>query len=1131
MYLKSLTIKGFKSFARKTVLEFQPGVTIIVGPNGSGKSNIADAVMWALGEQSPTTLRGNRMEDIIFSGSNSLKPVNLAEVALTLDNSGNVFPLEFSEVTVSRNVVRGGDSEYRLNSSSCRLLDIQELLSDAGVGRTLNSVISQGQLDEVLACRPEERREYIEEAGGLLKYRRRREKALRRLSSLDEELLRTNDIMREVRRQLRPLQRQAGRLEQYRSLTRELADSQMRLDVARLRVMQREWDSHQEAQEARTRALEALDAELASKAREAARLEDAQSDWREREARLRENLYRLVSLHEALKATLGGWSDRRRGAHAGVDEGELAELKSRNRAAEARRSELEAELASLRERESAAARSVSELNVRLTAATRRAAAMEARLEVIREADEGAAEMQARILGERLEELERLKAEREALRRDAERLGEAVERARREVAGLQEEFRSAAARRSAALEKLRELDRERAGLAATLDLLNRLDTRGWDELNTVAALAAFDPTDGGLGGTLAQSARIESAWERAILDYLGPWAFGLIARDGDAIRAAIEHLKERGLGQSRFFKHSGGAGPATGPPREIDGARPAADAVGVPGWFSGAVDALLSDVYLVDDLDTAFSLADRYPALVFLTPECDAVSGGTLVKGGSPEVSEVHLQLTRGRREKMERRLADCESVATSLELELATLEAEADAAADKLHAARAEADEAVTAWAEGAARLSSCEGRLRSVEQDVERMRGKADGNGEKQSRPAGVEAGLEEALAAVKDIEAELNRAERERVEAGRGVSDAAARLAALSGELERDLDRERELEAGLSERRREDASAGAKAAAERLAALHAALVARASALREEVRAEIERGAAAAEQEARTLRSLREEVAGMQDSHEELRDTLHGEDLSRAELKIRVEQLVARIVDGYSVPLEFALKQYTDEEPDPELERKVERLSAELEHIGPVNPEAITEMESLEQRFEFLKEQTEDIERSKKQLRRVVQQVDREIEEKFAQTLEAVNEHFKEIFSMLFPKGTAELRLTQPDDMLNSGVEILAQPEGRKLRRISLLSGGETSLTALAFFFALFKVRPSPFYFLDEVEAALDDVNLHRFLELVKQFKGESQLILITHQKRSMEIGDILYGVTMQEDGVSRVVSQKVAS
>ena len=347
MYLRSLTIKCFKSFARKTVLEFQPGVTIIVGPNGSGKSNIADAVMWVLGEQSPTSLRGNRMEDVIFSGSASHRPVNLAEVTLTLDNSSNDFPLDYSEINVSRNVVRGGDSEYWLNNSSCRLLDIQELLSDAGVGRTLNSVVSQGQLDEVLACRPEERRDYIEEAGGLRKYRRRREKALRRLERMEEELLRTNDVMREVRRQLRPLQQQAGRLEQYQSLVRELADSQLRLDVAKLRVMQEVWQRHQDIQEERRKRLEGLDQQLADKARAGGELDQRQSEWRVREAVLRENLYRLVSLHEQLKAMLTVWDEKMKRVPTEAqapDPEKIAALDTANREIEDHRAEIEAEL-------------------------------------------------------------------------------------------------------------------------------------------------------------------------------------------------------------------------------------------------------------------------------------------------------------------------------------------------------------------------------------------------------------------------------------------------------------------------------------------------------------------------------------------------------------------------------------------------------------------------------------------------------------------------------------------------------------------------------------------------------------------------------------------------------------------
>jgi len=386
LFLRSLTIRGFKSFARKTVLEFQPGVTIIVGPNGSGKSNIADAVMWVLGEQSPTSLRGNRMEDIIFAGSTSIKPVNLAEVVLTLDNSSSDFPLEYSEVTVSRNVVRGGDSEYRLNNNACRLLDIQELLSDAGVGRSLNSVVSQGQLEEVLSCRPEERRDYIEEAGGLLKYRRRREKAVRRLERLDDEMIRTSDVMREVRRQLRPLKQQADRLERYRSLNRELSEAQLQLDVGRLRLLQGEWKGHKDVQDERGKRLDALDEELADKTRRAKELEAGLADWGARGADLRSSLYRLVSIHEQLKAMLIVWKDskkRRRTSPQVVDASVVASLQAENNRREIKRQEVAADLESSRGEETELAERVSELSARLHEITREVAMLEARAEVLR----------------------------------------------------------------------------------------------------------------------------------------------------------------------------------------------------------------------------------------------------------------------------------------------------------------------------------------------------------------------------------------------------------------------------------------------------------------------------------------------------------------------------------------------------------------------------------------------------------------------------------------------------------------------------------------------------------------------------------------------------------------------------
>ena len=858
MYLKSLVIRGFKSFAKKTVLEFAPGVAIIVGPNGSGKSNIADAVAWVLGEQSPTSLRGNRMEDVIFAGSTSARPVSMAEVVLTLDNSNNDFPLEYSEVTISRNVVRGGDSEYRLNNSACRLLDIQELLSDAGVGRTLNSVIGQGQIDEVLTCRAEERRDYIEEAGGLLKYRKRRERALRRLERLDDELTRTQDVMREVRRLLRPLVRQAGRLDEYKLLMREIGEAKLRLNVERLRTMQEEWQLHQGIQGERQEKLKGLEERLSDRLAATKQLEQGEGGWRTEEAALRDHLYGLVSSEEQLKALFALWDEKQRlaaaslPAAAGPDD--LSRLRERERELEESKAELIGRSRELYVQEAELAGRYRELNAELNDVIHEIIGLEARLEVL-----------ATPAGR----LDSLVADRVLLR----------------------------------WERLLELEAERERLDSERDAIS------------VAATAA----------------RIEE-----IEDELGYW-----------IEAGV-----------------------------IDGE---------VGLDKGEMKARLSGLRGLEEKITA-------------------------------------------RLRKTDNNLGEVRDDIKSVEAELAVLNREMEL------------------------------GRQRQSE------------------------------LLGVMD-----NRTpERGRAQGGNGFGPEEIRI---------------------------------------VRELHMGLIGHAQKRRELVLSRLDEGAVRVEGTADRLRSFRDEISDIQRERDEQREQMHGDDLAHAELKVKVEQLVEKIVDEHKVPLEFALKQCPGGEPVSELEKKVEVLTERLEHIGPVNPEAVTEKDSLEERYDFLRVQVADIEQGKTELRKVVKQIDREIEGKFTQTLDDVNRNFQELFSFLFPKGRAEVRLTDPDDLLGSGVEILAQPEGKRLRRISLLSGGETALTAIAFFFALFRVRPSPFYFLDEVEAALDDVNLHRFLDLVREFKDESQLILITHQKRSMEIADVLYGITMQEDGISKVVSQRIAS
>jgi chromosome segregation protein len=1137
LYLRALKIRGFKSFARKTIFEFEPGVTIIVGPNGSGKSNVADALMWVLGEQSPTSLRGNRMEDVIFSGSMSLKPVNIAEVALTLDNSNGDFPLDYSEITISRNVVRGGDSEYRLNNTTCRLTDIQELLSDAGVGRTLNSVISQGQLDEVLSCGSEDRRDYIEEAGGLLKFRRRREKAVRRMDRMEDELVRTKDILREVRRQLRPLKHQAGKLERYQELTREISEARLALDVASLRVLKEEWDQHQEVQSERKDILKALEGDLASKARLAVGLEEGEVAWRAREQESREGLYRLVSIHERLKAMYSVWDDRRERekSHAAArGQATAAEVEVANREMEERGNGLKARAEELDSLRSGLEDEITRLNGRMNEITREVVGLETRLEVYAASRGERGDRGGRRRRSREEELRKLAGERERIISEVARLEETAGMRQSLVSSLEKELGEARERREASLECRREFEREEARLVTTLELMWRLDGKVQGVENTTSALLSEDPTGGGLGGMLVDNMEIEPPYEAGIMGYLGPWAYGLAARDTSAIKVAIKYLKDKEMGQSLFFRparEGAAVDTETGPAPE--GTRRARDVVSASGVFGNALDTLLADVFLAPGVDVAFELARGHPNLVFICPDGDMISGGTLIKGGSLTVSRAHLDATRRRREDLEGSLAECRTSLEDVLLGIRAQDTGVQEAVDKLAQHRSDLDDARTELAEKRTLLASSNARADSMEDEVEHL---------DHGRPDDFSGGIDPS-----EFEARIVRLKDEEEKVNVGLGDAETKRREVAGEarfvegelaaLQKALEIGRQAVAPLrpgggegSGERRDGAGTLTGEQADRLSELHRSLMTRVKRRLESVREEIDRGTAGDREASIKLRTLREEIAERQREHDALREQIHGDDLSRAELNVRVEQLALKIVEGHKVPLEFAFKQHPVELSAEELEGKVEKLAAELEQIGPVNPEAIVEREALEERHDFLAEQLEDIKKARTELLKVVSRVDREIKERFKKTVEEVDRHFREIFASLFPNGRAELRLTDPEDLMNTGVEIMAQPEGKKLRRISLLSGGETSLTAIAFFFALFKVRPSPFYFLDEVEAALDDPNLHRFLQLVKEFREESQLILITHQKRSMEIADLLYGVTMQDDGMSRVVSQKAA-
>jgi chromosome segregation protein len=1151
VFLKSLTLKGFKSFADKTTLDFEPGVCVVVGPNGSGKSNIVDSVAWVLGAQGARALRGGKMDDVIFAGTADRPALGRAEVSLTIDNSAGLLPIEFSEVTFTRMLFRTGESEYMINGAPCRLLDIQELLSDTGIGRQQHVIVGQGQLDAVLNARPEDRRAIIEEAAGILKFRKRKEKAERRLEATEGNLLRLTDLLREVRRQLRPLERQADAARRHGGLVAEL-------DAIRSHLLGREIDQLRAREQRRSDARRDL-AQREMDVRVQLRNLDAQVIDAEHALAIpgdddvADLLARTEALRERARGLVNLISERRRGLErelaAVADEGVVESLVAEAAALREQLAVVESDVAALAptraEVEAAEAR-VGELVP--ASVDVEATFVEARQEV-HQLDERRGTLE-RELADARDRLRRAVAERDAL---APSIAEA-EHAERAAGALRAEVDAAAtvapdmtpearARRAAeddvhdadARFRAAESDASRwRARAETLALaLDAAHAAGGGD-----AIAALD----GVIGPLVDHVEIEDGAETAVAAALGD-ALSAIVVEGDRVaRAAIERLKQ---GDARALLlvsslGSNGAQTVLAPP----GTRPLASCVrGTRPGLDRVIARLLAPFVLVDSgWSAALDVALADPGVIAETRDGDRFGGPSPWRAGPPgsaavtpaaladaearareaeagrdaagaAVEEARLRLATARRDELvateherQRRgeldtlvaraatlrrevavaSASLEERCTTLARRVGELEAEAAAAPGMLDAARERLAQAQLARDEGRANRTEVD-RLRAravtFRRDFE-VRGAAveERRAVLRSRLAEVES----RLAARPDEEAKA-RARHAQLDVRRGALDElATRLAGRSADVEHLAERLR--------RRRREQSEAAREAGRRLDGLRA-----------------ER--AAAEQQ---LQARRDEVAKLE--------------VEEAEIRLRLEQAVERLRQEFDCEPDAAIATTPPETPDGmTLPARARELERELRLMGPINPLALTEYETLLERHEFLQSQLDDVRNTRRELTRVIRAVDEEIVRVFEAAFADVANHFAELFAMLFPGGSGRIVLTNPDDLLNTGIEMEARPSGKMVRRLSLLSGGERSLTALAYLFAVFRARPSPFYLMDEVEAALDDVNLHRFLDLVHEFREEAQLLIVSHQKRTMEAADVLYGVSMAPGGSSRVVSQRI--
>ncbi|RSN57662.1 chromosome segregation protein SMC [Streptomyces sp. WAC 04229] len=1183
MHLKALTLRGFKSFASATTLRFEPGITCVVGPNGSGKSNVVDALSWVMGEQGAKSLRGGKMEDVIFAGTTGRPPLGRAEVSLTIDNSDGALPIEYAEVTITRIMFRNGGSEYQINGDTCRLLDIQELLSDSGIGREMHVIVGQGQLDSVLHADPMGRRAFIEEAAGVLKHRKRKEKALRKLDAMQANLARVQDLTDELRRQLKPLGRQAAVARRAAVIQADLRDARLRLladDLVRLREALRAEIADEAALKERK---EAAERELGKALRREADLEDevrrltprlqrAQQTWYEL-SQLAERVRGTVSLAEArVKSATSAPPEERRGRDPEELEREAArvreqeaELEAALEAAEhaledtvAHRADLERELAQEERRLKDAARAIADrreglarLSGQVGAARSRAASAQAEIERLAEARDESRERAAAAQ----EEYETLQAEVDGLDADDRELAERHDAAKR---GLAEAEAALGAAREAATVAERERAATRARHEALALGLRRKDGTG-------AVLAAKDRLTG-LLGPAAGLLTVTPGHEVALAAAFGAAADALAVTSPAAAADAIRLLRKQDAGRAALLL---AGGPDDVPDEaRADGAPYAADLVRGPSDLMPAVRRLLRGIVVVATLEDAEDLVYARPGLTAVTADGDLL-GAHFAQGGSagaPSLLEVQASVDRAAAE-LEELAVRCEELAGAQEA-AAARRRECAALVEELGERRRAADREKSSVAQQLGRLA---GQARGAAGEAERSAAAA----------ARAQEALDKALLDVEELAERLAVAEEMPVEEEPDTS-ARDRLAA-DGANARQTEMEARLQVRTHEERvkglagradsldraaRSEREARARAEQRRARLRHEAAVAEAVAAGARqllahvevslTRADEERTVAEAAKARREQELTAERTAGrdLKAELDKLTDSVHRGEVLGAEKRLRIEQLETKALEELGVEpaglaAEYGPHQQVPPSPpaegeelpeDPEhprnrprpfvraeQEKRLKAAERAYQQLGKVNPLALEEFAALEERHQFLSEQLEDLKKTRADLLQVVKEVDERVEQVFTEAFRDTAREFEGVFSRLFPGGDGRLILTDPDNMLTTGVDVEARPPGKKVKRLSLLSGGERSLTAVAMLVSIFKARPSPFYVMDEVEAALDDTNLQRLIRIMQELQEASQLIVITHQKRTMEVADALYGVSMQGDGVSKVISQRL--
>lgn len=1222
MYLKELTLRGFKSFASATTLRFEPGITAVVGPNGSGKSNIVDALTWVMGEQGAKNLRGSSMEDVIFAGTSSRPPFGRAQVSLTIDNTDRTLDIDYTEVTISRTIWRNGGSEYAINGSPCRLLDIQELLSDTGLGQQMHVIVGQGRLDAILKADPSGHRAFIEEAAGILKHRKRKERALRKLANTETNLSRLDDLLGEIRRQLGPLGRQARISRRADSIQISLRDAQARLYAEdACESMKRREALRTELTAVRTQ-LNAAQHDLAQIKVRIEQVEALSSQSSPAMARINQTFHELSRIEERLHALAQLAGERSRslagqivtnfGEDPGILEQRAAELDAQAQDQQRTVSDMRLAFDKATEQRADGEKRLASVRQTLNELRRTAQQRETQIANLRELvarEESAvqlAETRIRDFGGQRETLVRQYDEAERQRQSLEQESQAVDddggaaldAARETVSRLQDELNAVEARR-------REVDGRIISLQAKADALkDTLDSRNASgSLERDASLETM--------GRLTDFIRVAEGWEEGVARALEQFAGAMVVPGREQMLHALKKAKADKLGKAVILtaapvRTSAAAGrPASEASADSRSVTALATLVGPnpdapdPVRASDVADTvrvLLADVAAVDDVAQAQRVTAGTTGFTrAVTRDGEVVVAGVAAIGGS-SLSQSDLSLA-SRRDKALHEVAE-------LKVELADLNAQVAQARDARDRARLAVDAAAQRRTELRLRIQQAEKALRGTVDRVASLNRQVTAMDERIAKTredaqshrlklddlnralasaqtaTGEHADFDDLTDRERELEQSLNAAREQEVsariawtEANRKAESLTRQAGLLHDNAREAAERRTRLET-LNERRRKQMAHIERIAADAdaVAGLVAASIRNVVARREELQAAV----SSHDEELKTLRAQRNEieprVAGLQRHEHEL-------DVDRERLAAAYGQLMQKVADAVGMGLDELVAQYGPDQPVPVLDddgrpvpldddegaarsdesgdtgadgpadgdaaapvayrtvpyvraeqvKRLEKAKRDLAALGKVNPLAAEEYEALEARNRYLNDQRSDVVNSRDDLMTLIRDLDKTMVEVFRSAFEDTAAAFEQVFATLFPGGTGRLRLENPDDLLTTGVLVEASPAGKRVKQLSLLSGGERSLTALALLFAIFTARPSPFYVMDEVEAALDDVNLTRLLNAFEQLRSHAQLIVITHQQRTMSIADALYGVTMRADGVTAVVSQKL--